>query len=61
MLAFFSSKFQRRLRRFMVPTSVADRRADHDLENLIFGESRCLRGPDVLVADLVGLLCNLIN
>src|SRR4029450_10406076 len=50
-----------RERRVVLPRGLADRRAHHDLEDLVLAEARCPRRGDVLVGDLVGVLGDLVD
>src|SRR5262245_5008297 len=50
-----------RNRRNVLSCGLADRGADHDLEDLVLAEAGFLRRSDVLVGDLIGVLGDLVD
>src|SRR5918996_6396136 len=61
MLLLLSPGLQGRDRRVVLPSGLANRGADHDLEELVLAYARCPRCGDVLVGDLVGIPSYLID
>src|SRR5262249_7403791 len=47
--------------RLVLPRGLADRGADHELEDLVFGEAGHSNGCDVIVGDLVGVPGDLLD
>src|SRR5262249_31281148 len=47
--------------RLVLPRGLADRRADYELEDLVFGEAGDSNGRDIIVRDLVGVPGNLLD
>src|ERR671919_633242 len=61
MLFLLARGLQGRERRFILPSGLADRTADHDLKDLVLAEARCLCSGDVLVGDFVSVPSHLID
>jgi len=48
-------------RRLVLPRGLADRGADDELEDLVFGEAGDSNGRDIIVGDSVGVLRDLLG
>jgi hypothetical protein len=50
-----------RKRSVVLPRGLTDRRANHDLKNLVLAKARCTRRNNILIGDLVGVVHDLVD